>query len=238
MKKNNKNLTSLLSIVLVALFSFNALAIDANNTSDLLAPSNKPQPVILGTNNLSTLFAANNGGDSGGGIYFELENVGSEAIVINSWDVNTENQTTVNVWTRPGTYVGFETTTAGWTLLGTDNSVVAQGVDTPTSVAVGGLIIQPGEVYGIAMEGDGSWIYTNGDGTNQVYNNGVLELRAGSANNIAFNSGVFSPRVWNGVVYYGPAGPPPVMPSLSFWGMMLLALTLVAFSYSRFYRNN
>ena len=69
-----------------------------------------------------------------------------------------------------------------------------------------------------------------------VYNNGVLELRAGSANNIAFNSGVFSPRVWNGVVYYGPAGPPPVIPSLSFWGLMLLALTLVLFfSYSRFY---
>ena len=59
----------------------------------------------------------------------------------------------LNVWTRPGTYAGFETTTTGWTLLGTDSTVVAQGVDTPPSVAVGGLIIQPGEVYGIYCYG-------------------------------------------------------------------------------------
>ena len=91
--KKNKNLTSLLSMVLAIFFSFSAIATDANNTSELLSPSNKPQPVILGTNNLPTIFAANNGGDPGGGIYFDLENVGSEAIVINSWDVNTEDQT-------------------------------------------------------------------------------------------------------------------------------------------------
>jgi len=69
---------------------------------------------------------------------------------------------------------------------------------------VGGLVLQPGEIHGIAMGGPGgpAWRYTNGTGANQTYNNGALELRAGSATNAAFTAPLFTPRVWNGTVYY------------------------------------
>lgn len=103
---------------------------------------------------ITTLFASNNGSSPGGGIYFEVENVGTGTVTINSWDINTNIGTfNVQVWTRPGTYSGFETSSAGWTLLGTAPGVVSAGVNLPTPVAVGGLVINPGEVYGIAMAG-------------------------------------------------------------------------------------
>ena len=187
-----KNYMSLIMISFLVLVSGISSATDANNTADLSTPSTNPAPIPNGTNSIGTLFGANNQGGDTGGVYFEIENVSADAISIDSWDVNVNDpQTTVNVWTRPGTYSGFEQSSAGWTLLGNDNTVVSQPVDQPTPVAVGGLVIQPDETYGIAMEGDGGWSYTNGDGMNQTYNNGTLELRLGSANNVAFSGSVF-----------------------------------------------
>lgn len=155
---------------------------------------------------LTTLFTSNNGGSAGGGVYFELQNVSAFPITISSWGINTSSTTPVDVavYSRPGTYVGFETSSAGWILMGTAVGVVPSPVDTETLVPVGGLVLQPGEVHGIAMGGVGgpAWRYTNGTGANQTYNNGSLELRAGSATNVAFAAPLFTPRVWNGVVYY------------------------------------
>lgn len=237
-KNFRKIVLSVLTLFVLSIFNTNVFATDANNDLTLVVPSTNPAPITQGGNQLGTLFGANNGGGPGGGIYFELENVGTEAIVIDDWDINTDDQTSVNVWTRVGTYSGFEQSSAGWTLLGNDNAVVAQGADQPTPVAVGGLVIQPGEIYGIAMEGDGSWNYTNGDGTNEVYNNGVLELRAGSANNLAFNSGLFTPRVWNGVVRYSNAGPPAIIPSLGMWSLILLTIIVLTIAFGRFTKQN
>ncbi len=201
-------------------------ATDADGTSTLRTPSANPALVPTGGNNIGTFFASDNGGGPGGGIYFEIENVSANQVTINSWDINTDNATIVNVWTRSGTYSGFEQASSGWTLLGTDAAVVAQGTDLATPVVVGGLTINPGEVVGIAMEGDGPWNYTNGTGANEVHNNGTLELRLGSANNLAFAAGLFTPRVWNGVVYYSVinAAPPTPVPSLNAWGLMLLVM--------------
>lgn len=45
--------------------------------------------------------------------------------------------------------------------------------------------------------------YTNGTGGNQNYNDGNLAVAAGSANNVALSSGIFSPRVANMTFFYG-----------------------------------
>lgn len=235
MKKFTKqllNITLLFTIFLMGITTANAT--DADGTATLLPLSANPAPIPNVAGTIGTAFASNNGGDPGGGIYFEIENITTNPITITSWDINTDNQTTVNVWTRIGTYSGFEQASAGWSLLGTDNAVVQQGTDQPTPLAVGGLTINPGEIYGIAMEGDGSWLYTNGIGTNEVVNNGVLELRFGSANNIAFNSSIFSPRVWNGVIYYNVAATP--VPSLGFWALILFTLLLLGLASRRLIR--
>ncbi len=193
---------------------------------------------------LTTLFTANNVGSFGGGIYFDLEVVGGQPVNIQSWDVNIGQGTwDVSVWYRLGTSQGFEQTTSGWNLLGTETGLVSQWIggifsNTPTPLGVGGLVLQPSQVYGIAMslvpqggQTSGGWHYTNGNGGNQTYNDGQLELRAGSANNVAFSSGVFSPRVWNGTIYYSfgtAVTTTNPIPTLSQWGIFIFSLLLLA----------
>ncbi len=194
-----------------------------------------PEPVVLpGT--LTTFFAFNNFGNLGGGIYFDLENVSGNPIEITHWDVNMcafeslfdctpGGSVDVNVWFRPGTSQGFEQTTNGWQLMGTAAGSASQGPDQPTRINVGGLVILPGETYGIAMSG-AQWFYTNGNGANEVHNNGEIELRAGSANNVAFVSGAFSPRVWNGTVFYVVRVIAPA-PMLSKGGLVVVVAVLL-----------
>jgi len=87
-------------------------------------------------------------------------------------------------------------------------------------------MIQPGETTGIAMvfDTDGAkWEYTNGTGDNQIYNNGQLEIRTGSVKDPALQAGgsLFTPRVWNGTVYYSIG--PHLIPTLSEWGLIAMA---------------
>lgn len=189
----------------------------------------------------TTLFTANNAGSFTGGIYFDLEVVGDQPITIQSWDINIGQGTwDVSVWYRSGTSQGFEQTTSGWTLLGTETGLVSQWIggffsNVSTPLNVGGLILQPGQVYGIAMslvpqggQTSGGWHYTNGNGANQTYNDSRLELRAGSANNIAFSSNVFSLRVWNGTIRYSYNAGGVKIPTLSQWGIIIFSLLFLA----------
>ncbi len=190
----------------------------------------------LGGGALTTLFAANNQGAATGGVYFDLEAVGGEDVDVTSWDTSLEATFTgdVSVWYRPGTFAGFETSPAGWVLIGTAVGVASAGTDVPTPLNVGAThTIVAGDINGIALSltptaGAAGHTYTNGTGGNQVYNDGVLELRAGSANNVAFSPGVFSPRVWNGTVYYdtGPQITVLDIPTLNVVGLFALLVGL------------
>ncbi len=233
MKIFNRILSNLTLLLIISLAGMvNANATDADGTPTLKPLSANPAPIPSVAGSIGTLFGSDNGlSGPGDGMFFEIENVGTDPVTILSWDINTADATSVDVYTRNGTYVGFQETMTGWTLLGTDNSVVAQGVDQPTPVAVGGITINPGATMGIAMISDGSWEYTNGTGpANQLFNDGVLELRLGTSGTapLAAGGSIFDPRVWNGVVYYNAA--PAQVPSLSFWALALLALALLVFA--------
>lgn len=187
-----------------------------------------------GGGSLTTLFASNNGGSSTGGVYFDLEALDGD-VDVTSWDTNLDAAFTgdVSVWWRSGTFSGFETSPAGWNLIGTAVGVVSAGTDMPTPISVGTHTIASGDVNGIALSltptgGGTGHVYTNGTGSNEVYNDGVLELRAGSANNIAFTPGIFSPRVWNGTVYYqtGPQITVLDIPTLNVVGLLALLVGL------------
>ncbi len=183
---------------------------------------------------LTTLFASDNGGAPSGGIYFDLDAVGQDNVTITSWDTNLDASFTgdVSIWYRPGTYSGFETSSAGWILVGTATGVTSAGNDVPTPLNVGPLVIPAGSTYGIAISltstSGGGHLYTNGTGANQVYNDGVLELRAGSATNTAFSSadGFFTPRVWNGTVHYDATAVVKRVPTLGEFGLAVLLLLI------------
>ncbi len=171
------------------------------------APTSVSTPAASGS--LTTLFASDNGGSPTGGIYFDLAAVGTGNVTVTSWDTNLDPTFTgdVSVWYRPGTYSGFETSSAGWILVGTATGVASAGNDVPTALNVGTLVIPAGATYGIAISlsptaGNNGHSYTNGTGSNQVYNDGVLQISTGSATNVAFSAPIFTPRVWNGTVHY------------------------------------
>ena len=158
---------------------------------------------------ITTLFASDNIGQRGGNIYFDINVLNPAGITIEKLFTNTGDAFPtgqINVYTRPGTYSGFETNVAGWTLVsfGTGSSA---GLDNPSEFDITDFFLAQA-VTGIAIESeDGVWAhdYTNGDGSNQFYSNSDLSLTLGSATNNPFSDvdgGVFSPRVWNGTIEY------------------------------------
>src|SRR5206468_3214415 len=111
-----------------------------------------------------------------------------------------------------------ETNMALWTQVAT-GSGTGVGVDQPTHVTLSNPIpLNAGTLYGIAVVADPAITlhYTNGNGSNQNYSNADLALFLGSATNVPFTAPVFSPRVWNGTIYYaagGPCGTPTATPT-------------------------
>src|SRR5882724_8110642 len=180
-----------------------------------------PQSQLPGvpTNSITTLFASNNFGNPGGANYFDLT-VASSPISVTALDINTAETvsfTNFRVYVLPGmTSQGNETNMALWTQVATGSGTGA-GVDQPTHVTLSNPIpLNAGTLYGIAMVADPAITlhYTNGNGSNQNYSNADVALFLGSATNVPFTAPVFSPRVWNGTIYYGgPCGTPTPTPT-------------------------
>ncbi len=149
-----------------------------------------------GTSSITTMFASNN---EFAGNMFDVTAI--KPITIQGFDFNIEGSlsTTAFVYYRVGTYVGHESDPTGWVLLGTA-SVTGQGFDVPTPVPIGGLTIPAGQTYGLYVGIEsGTLYYTNG---NNVYSNGDLTLTLGIAKGFGITSATFSPRTWNGTIYY------------------------------------
>lgn len=177
---------------------------------------------------LTTLFT---GGNGQSGAMFDLTNIGSNPIVITGWDYRLFTTSAVSgtqgieVYFSLGGYAGKETNPAAWTLLGQTTVSIVPG-PTPIHAAIGGLTINPGEKYGIYFTRDNtgstqSIAYTNGTGSNQVYMNSELLLEAGVGKSYPFGS-TFSPRVWNGTVYYDIIPAPGAAALLGLGGLVAI----------------
>jgi hypothetical protein len=146
---------------------------------------------------LPTLWA---GGNNYLGTMFNIQAINQ--ITIDSFYINAQSSDTVEVWYRPGTYVGYTTSSAGWTLMG-KHAVISAGSGNPTSLPVGGLTIPAGQTYGIYVTfktGINALNYTNGNGSNQNYQNSDLAFTGGSAG--GYFSATSSPRIFNGTIHY------------------------------------
>lgn len=162
---------------------------------------------------LSTLFTSNNGGSSGWVVMFDatVSNLNPLGLRITGVDVNCSataaTPVTVNVYITPTTYVGVERNAAAWTLVGSGDAISAAR-NSPTFVDIGDFELPPG-TWGLAVQTVGSGqAYTNGTGSNQSYSDQNLSLQLGAALASQFLSSgtLFSPRVWNGSIYYAAVG--------------------------------
>ena len=155
---------------------------------------------------LSTIFAANGGTTAGGAMYFDL--TASQPVLIDSLELNllaaAGSPVDVEVYLRPGTSAGFESSLAGWSLVATsDGTATANGFDVPTPMTLSAPVHVPSGLSGVALVAIGSGhARTNGTGTNQNYSDGIITLDLGTSSNAPFSGTAFSPRVWNGTICY------------------------------------
>lgn len=155
---------------------------------------------------ITTTFASNN---SAAGNMFDIEV--TAPILITDLDINLGVGTfDIEIYrpTAGGSYVPIGLTAGSWTLQETFTGVVSAGfnVMTPLSL-VTPILILPGQLEGfyITAASFTGLQYTNGTTVGAEYvNDGVVSIFEGVGKSYPFLQN-FTPRIWNGTIYYIPA---------------------------------
>lgn len=152
---------------------------------------------------LTTTFASDNGGLTGGMIFFDLNVTNPTGITVKQFDVNTlSSGGELHVYTGALSYVNIAASPSAWTHVA-QGTVAAAGLDNPSRVCLGGGFFLPTGNHAIALWGsDVSHRYTGLGSPQLVYATADLTLTAGAATNTQFGGLQYAPRVWNGTVYY------------------------------------
>lgn len=154
-----------------------------------------------GTGSLHTTMANNNG--SAGNMFDIVPNTN---LIFTGVDMHfaTVGTTTVEVWYRQGSFVGFETSSAGWTLAHTTTvTTIASGTLTPIPGSFA-ILMEAGQTYGIyvtSVNGSPGTRYQNGTTLGTLYaSNADLNFYEGKGG--AYFASTISPRIFNGNLYY------------------------------------
>ena len=179
--------------------------------SRLCGPTSTITKAIVPVQSISQNVLPNNGLSTGASVYFDLDVTNPAGISITSMDVapSTANTAfTVEMFVKPGTYVGSTGTAADWVSAGIGSS--AGGASTAAASAnvafPQALYLPPGQ-HGIKL-----WYigvgprYQTGSGITTV-TNGDLSLTVGTSRGSSVTdpwAGTdITPRWWSGVLYYG-----------------------------------
>jgi V8-like Glu-specific endopeptidase len=163
-------------------------------------------------NTINTTFASDNGGADGGSIFFNVT-TGIHSLEVTHFNLNILRNSNTNnatasedddffnfqVYVRPGTASGFQTSPLFWTKVA-DGAGMPKPQDTVTLGALKNTFTLAGnQSYGMAIVFDSgaAHAYTNGTGSNETYSNADLSITGISAANTAFGALIDS-RVFNG----------------------------------------
>lgn len=131
------------------------------------------------------------------------------AVTVLSFDCNFNNTSSFSIYYRAGSHVGYEQNAAAWTLLGSTANLPSNGRGTATPIPIPvGITIPAGQTFSfyITITSSAFVNYTLGTAVGAVAaQNASLIIREGTANAYPFGT-VFSPRKWNGILHYAPAG--------------------------------
>jgi uncharacterized repeat protein (TIGR01451 family) len=188
------------------------------NAHGLILSSNAVLTVMEGVGVLTTTFANNN---SFAGNMFDImpkANLGITALDVNVSSTAMLQLATVTVFYRSGSSFGHEGSSAGWILLGTRAVTAAgQGVPTHVDLSSNGVEFLQGQTYGLYVYVDydsGVTMYYT-DGTN-TYENDVIRLITNCGKGTPpFTGSTFSPRIWNGSIYYATGPVPDTAPVIT-----------------------
>jgi hypothetical protein len=186
-------------------------------------------------------------GSEGDGQFLDL--TATNAISILSFDIyslaDTGDDVEISIYSRPGSYMGFEGSSAGWTLVFNDSRSGNADTDPDTFALPAPLAIAGGDTVGILMVAvvDGLQWQDGGDDT---FNDANLTIFSdlGSSDS-AFSGNNTSGRVFAGSVTYSvspvvdaEAGPPIPVPTMSAYALALTVLGLLLVASRRFGRAN
>lgn len=130
-------------------------------------------------------------------------------IEVNGFDMHLSatGVSTIEVWYRPGTFVGFESSNVGWTQALT-TTVTSAGPGMLTNIPGSFTVNVPaGQTYAfyVTTNGGPGVSYTNGTAVGNVYaSNADLQFKEGNGG--GYFAVTFTPRVFNGVIRYGKPG--------------------------------
>lgn len=156
---------------------------------------------------LETLYNQNNGQD---GIMFDIVAITPVIITAIDMDMDVGNHV-VEIYSRPGTHVGFTGGMAGWTLEGTANvNVVGEGYATVNQIPLN-VSICDGQRHAFYITATAASFsganYTNGTGVGNVWiADANIQILEGTGK--GYWAGDYAPRKINGRVSYDCAPPP------------------------------
>ncbi|MBK7086422.1 MAG: T9SS type A sorting domain-containing protein [Flavobacteriales bacterium] len=158
------------------------------------------------TGGLTTLYAQDNGLD---GVMFDI--VALQPVTIECFEVNWNAGTTsIALYYKTGTHVGFATNPGAWTLIDTVMNLTTAGSDLPTYLPIDVDVTIPGGATAAFYVTNNSTSDPNAEYTDGTVLGAVLasdaniQVLEGSGVSYIFNS-AFSPRQFNGTVYYTSA---------------------------------
>lgn len=162
--------------------------------------------------NLVTFYATNN---AQRGHMFDINAV--NCVTILCFEMNLSAGTSnIDIYTKTGTHVGFQTTPGAWTLIGSAANVASAGVNVPTPIPIAiNQIIGVGATrafYITRTTASGPTVaYTNGTGVGNILaSDANITLREGTGKEYPFSTN-YTPRQFNGAVFYN-LNPPCVLP--------------------------
>lgn len=175
--------------------------------------------------------APNNGlSATGAGVFLDLTDKTGLGLFINSFQTYASSTAgtgwTVEIWTRPGGYQGFDDSSAGWSLHETVNST-SNGTTTlaplnlanPLSVGASDTL----GVYLIAQAGGIRYTGTNSIPPQTLWENSDIAMFSDVTRNAPWAGTRFSPRTFAGEIHYEPVPEPATMAALGLGALAVAA---------------
>lgn len=210
-----KNLSKITIIISLCLFCFQSITAQTVSTATLTQNENE-EGIMFDFNAKQEIILK--------GIEIALEDVG---------------QYNFNIYYRTGSYVGFESSALGWTLLANTGNINSSSAGNLINLPLGGatLSLPNGTTYAFYLENvlNGNDIAMNQDITTGLLatTNSIGSIFSGVAINI--NDGSFSgvdevDRTFIGTLLFDVPAPQTPIPTMGQWGLLIFSLLIMNLS--------